>query len=115
MDPRKRTPAGVWALITALAAIQPLLHVGIREAPPEGTVPTGLHIPDSALFLYSMDMFHTGFKSHYATCRSAVGDQDVCTAKDQHPELQCIEVTHSRYHETGRPCPEVLLRGITIS
>ena len=72
-----KIPTWVWLIIVALAAIQPLLHLGIRMAPPEGTVPTGLHIPDSALFLYSMDMFASDFNSRYATCQSAVGDHHV--------------------------------------
>jgi hypothetical protein len=64
----------VWLVIVALAAIQPVLHLGIRYISPEGTVPTGLHIPDSALFLYSMEMFDSDFHSLYATCQSGVGE-----------------------------------------
>ena len=32
-----------------------------------------MHIPDSALFIYSMRMFETGFESLYATCKSPYG------------------------------------------
>lgn len=69
-----RTPWWVWAIIAVLSLIQPVLHVWIRFFPPEGTISTGLHIQDSALFLYSMRMFENGFASLYATCQSLHGD-----------------------------------------
>jgi hypothetical protein len=37
-------------------------------------VPTGLHKPDSAVFIHTMRMFETGFYSPYATCHSPFGD-----------------------------------------
>jgi hypothetical protein len=72
-----RTPKWVWAVILLLALLQPLVHFYIRYSPPEGTAPTGLHIPDSALFLESMKMFENGFASPYATCKSEVGDESL--------------------------------------
>ncbi len=66
-------PLWVWVVILALAGSQPLAHLWIVHFPPAGTVPTGMHIPDSALFLYSMRMFETGFESLYATCKSPYG------------------------------------------
>ena len=69
----RKTPWWVWTIILALSATQPLLLVWVRYAPPHGLVPTGLITHDSALFLYSMRMFHTGFESAYATCQSAYG------------------------------------------
>ncbi len=71
------TPWWVWAIIIVLAASQPVMLCWTRYAPPEGAVPTGLQIPDSALFLYSMDMFTTRFESLYATCQSTEGTHSV--------------------------------------
>ncbi len=70
-------PRWVPLLIVLLALQQPAVHLLIRLIPPEGMTPTGLHIPDSALFLQSMRMFETGFHSLYATCQSPVGDQSL--------------------------------------
>jgi hypothetical protein len=71
----QRTPWWVWAVIVCLSLVQPALHAWIAWFPPEGTVATGLHIPDSALFIYSMRMFSNGFYSPYATCESLHGAQ----------------------------------------
>ena len=60
-----------------LAGVQPLLLFWMAHSPPEGTVPTGLHIGDSALFLYCMRMFETGFESLYATCQSPHGTHGI--------------------------------------
>lgn len=68
-------PSGVLLLMLALGSLQPLVHLYIRWAPPAGTTPTGLHIPDSALFLQSMEMFRNGFYSPFATCQAAAGPQ----------------------------------------
>lgn len=68
-------PRAIGVLIVLLAALQPLVHALILWAPPPGTTPTGLHIPDSALFIESMDMFPSGFASPYATCQASQGDQ----------------------------------------
>lgn len=72
-----RTPRAVWLLIAVLASTQPLSVLLCRYAAPEGTVPTGLHIPDSALFLHAMDMFASGFHSAYATCLAGSGDASI--------------------------------------
>ncbi|HIJ66094.1 MAG TPA: hypothetical protein HPP77_09100 [Candidatus Hydrogenedentes bacterium] len=78
MRPAKtRTPRWVWLVIVVLASIEPLTHVWIAHFPPEGAVPTGLHNPDSGVFLDSMRMFRTGFYSPYASCRSAYGTHSV--------------------------------------
>lgn len=69
-----KMPLWAWALCVALAAPQPMLLWWFTHYPPAGTAPTGLHIADSALFLYSMSMFDTGFHSLYATCKSTLGD-----------------------------------------
>jgi len=58
-----------------IASIEPLLHIWIEQFPPEGAVPTGLHVPDSAFFIHSMAMFDTGFYLPYATCQSEWGNQ----------------------------------------
>jgi hypothetical protein len=73
---RARTPRAIWLLIAILALTQPLVHVLCLDFPPSGTVVTGLHIPDSALFLHAMDMFPSGFHSAYATCQAA-GDASI--------------------------------------
>lgn len=64
----EKMPWYIWSVIVGLSLIQPALHLWIRFFPPAGTVATGLHIPDSALFLYSMRMFENGLDSLYATC-----------------------------------------------
>ena len=53
-----------------LALSQPLVHLALRFLPPEGAVHSGLSVPDSALFLQSMDMLFNGFHSPYAMCGS---------------------------------------------
>jgi hypothetical protein len=69
----RKIPWWVWLIAIPLSAAQPILLFCIRHAPPSLDVPSGLHIPDSALFLYSMDMFKNGFYSAYATCHSPGG------------------------------------------
>lgn len=76
-DTARPTPRWVWGIVLALAALQPLTHLLVLYAPPADTVATGLGIPDSALFLYSMDMFPSGFHSAYATCQTESGDASV--------------------------------------
>ena len=72
-----RTPTWVWAVAAVLAATQPLLCLWTTYAPPAGLVSTGLHVPDSALFLHAMRMFRTGFESLYATCQSPYGTHSI--------------------------------------
>lgn len=67
MSRERKTPFWVWLLISTLAATQPALLLWVRYAPPEGAVPTGLQIPDSALFLQSMRMAEKGLETPYAT------------------------------------------------
>ena len=64
-------PAPVLLLSLALASTQPLIGLWLACAPPSGYAATGLHVPDSALFLQSMRMFFNGFESQYVTCQSA--------------------------------------------
>lgn len=70
---RQSTPPWVWIAIALLACLQPAAHLVCAYFPPEGMVPTGLHIPDSALFIQSMDMLQTGFHSPYASVFSEHG------------------------------------------
>ena len=73
----RNTPAFVWAICTFFALLQPLVHVLVMYGAPDDVVPTGLHKPDSAIYLHAMQMFETGFHSPYATCQSPVGDHSV--------------------------------------
>ena len=59
---------GIFLLILFFALSQPVVCLWPLAAPPEGAVATGLHIPDSALFLYSMRMADTELGTPYATC-----------------------------------------------
>lgn len=76
---RTGIPRWVWAVALVLAGLQlcvpVMLVTGIGL--PEDAVATGLHIPDSALFLQSMRMFLTQFESPYATCQSPHGDHSL--------------------------------------
>ncbi len=75
--PALRTPRAIWLLIGILGLTQPLVHLLCLYFPPDGTVPTGLQIPDSALFLHAMNMFPSGFHSAYATCQAGAGDASI--------------------------------------
>lgn len=66
----------VLLVILALAAIEPLTHYWIMYHPPEGSVPTGMHIGDSAHHLLCMRSFGNGFHSPFALCNSGKGPQD---------------------------------------
>lgn len=68
------TPWWLVGLCLALAAIEPIIHASIEYFPPEGSVHTGLHTPDSMFFLLAMRMFETDLYSPFATCKSALGD-----------------------------------------
>lgn len=76
-DLRVGTPRTVWFLIVLLSLTQPLVHWICLYFPPDGTVATGLHIPDSALFIHAMNMFPSRFHSAYATCQAAAGDASI--------------------------------------
>jgi len=74
MKERRHFQRALLALvILGLAAIEPLTHVWIRYFPPEGTVPTGMHIGDSAHHLLCMRSFLNGFHSPFASCKAPAG------------------------------------------
>lgn len=64
---------GPYALMIALAAIEPMTHCWIVAAPPAKSVPTGLHTGDSGHHLVAMASFSNGFASPFATCRAEDG------------------------------------------
>ena len=74
-DKKPGTPRWVIVIAVAFACTQPLLILWFIGRPPEGLVSSGLHIPDSALFLHSMDMFRSGFESLYAAGDASLGTQ----------------------------------------
>lgn len=74
---RTHTPRGILLLVALLAAAQPALLLWTSYAPPEDSIATGLHIPDSALFLYSMRMADTRLDTPYATCGTIADDRGV--------------------------------------
>lgn len=71
-----RAPWWPWIVALLLGLTQPLVHVWLLHYPPAGAEPSGLSIPDSALFLQSMRMFQEGFASPYALCDSPWGEAD---------------------------------------
>lgn len=68
-----RAPRWAAPAILGLAGLQAAAALLSVLAPPSGTAASGLHIPDSAIFLQSMRMFTEGFATPYATCGSAWG------------------------------------------
>lgn len=70
----QQTPWWVWAITLLFALLQPFTHWMVLAGAPPDAVPTGLHKPDSAVFIHTMRMFESGFYSPYATCRSPFGD-----------------------------------------
>jgi hypothetical protein len=64
------------AVALLLGLTQPLVHLWLLYCPPAGAEPSGLSIPDSALFLQSMRMFQESFASPYALCDSPWGGAD---------------------------------------
>lgn len=72
---RKRIPLGIWCVIVLLSVLEPVTHLWIYFFPPKGTVPTGLHIPDTGIFVLAMNMFDSGFYSPYATHAAIHGTQ----------------------------------------
>ncbi len=70
-----RTPLWVWLIVVGLALIEPVTHLWIAFGLPDGSVPTGLHIPDTICFRVFMDMFESGFHSPHATCQAPQGSQ----------------------------------------
>lgn len=71
-----RPPRWAWALIIALALIDPVSHVMVRHFPPEGTVPTGGHIVDTFNYLAGMEYAHPPWWSPYNLCNSPYADGD---------------------------------------
>jgi len=69
----RTTPLRVWLICAFFALLQPLMHALVQYCPPTDTVITGLHKPDSAIYIAVMRMFETGFYSPYATCQSPIG------------------------------------------
>lgn len=70
-------PRWVWLMALAVASLQPMLHLWLAYAPPEGTVSTGLTLPDTVLMLLPMRMFEDGFFSPFATCQAPGGPSGV--------------------------------------
>lgn len=70
-------PAWVWGVSLIMGAFQFATFPIIRYAAPEGMTPTGMHIPDSALFIQAMEMFDTGYFSRYATNLAENGPNDL--------------------------------------
>lgn len=64
-------------VIAILSAIEPVTHLWIHHFPPQGTVPTGMHIGDSGHHLLSMRSFHNGFFSPFVSCRAPGGDHSI--------------------------------------
>ncbi|MCC6795488.1 MAG: hypothetical protein IT366_10240 [Candidatus Hydrogenedentes bacterium] len=73
----RNTPLFVWFVGAFFALMQPLVHALVLYGASGDVVPTGLHKPDSAIYLHAMRMFETGFHSPYATCQSPIGDHSV--------------------------------------
>lgn len=71
-----RPPVWVYLLIIAAGLVEPLTHVWIASIAREDAVFSGLHTPDSAIFLHSMAMFDSGHYTPYATCRTENGAND---------------------------------------
>jgi hypothetical protein len=74
---KKRPPLLIAAVILVLALLPPAVRLAILYLHPAGTVPTGLGIPDSALFFQSMDMFFNGFETEYATALAGAEDAGI--------------------------------------
>ncbi len=70
----RRTPAWVWAVCIAVAAVDPLTHLWIAHGLPEGSVPTGLHSGDSHMYLTAMEAGHNGWYSPYASAAAPSHD-----------------------------------------
>jgi hypothetical protein len=76
VDAHQKTPKWLILLIVIIAAIEPLTHVWITHGNHgSNAISTGLHIPDSSIFIHSMNMFQTDFYSPYASAHSPHGDR----------------------------------------
>lgn len=72
----KETPWWVFAVCLGLASIEPVTHVALEQIHSEQAVHSGLHTPDSAIYLACMRMLENDFFSPYATCTSPNGPHD---------------------------------------
>ena len=72
----KDTPWWVLAICLALASIEPITHFGLQRINNEHAVHSGLHTPDSAIYLTCMKMLDNDFFSPYATCKAPNGPND---------------------------------------
>ena len=74
MDEIQKTPKWLILLIVIIASIEPLTHLWIAHGNHgNDAVPTGLHIPDSSIFIHCMNMFQTDFYSPYASIKAPNG------------------------------------------
>ena len=62
-----RGPSWVWLVVILLVAMEPVLHVWIACAPPDGMMPSGLHTLGTYVGLVSMKYCADGFYSPYAS------------------------------------------------
>ncbi len=69
----ERTPIWAWLIILVLASTEPLAHLWITYGLPPGSVPTGLHVPDTVCFRVFMDMVESDFHLPQATCKAPHG------------------------------------------
>jgi hypothetical protein len=69
----RRIPLWIWGIMVGLSGIVPITFVWAKYFPPPGTVSTGIHGVDGAVFITCMRMFDTGFFSPFANCRSPLG------------------------------------------
>lgn len=72
----KDTPWWVLGICLALASIEPITHFGLQRIDSEPAAHSGLHTPDSAIYLACMRMFENDFFSPYATCNAPNGPHD---------------------------------------
>jgi hypothetical protein len=69
-------PPWVGIIILVLALIEPLSHLWVALAPPEGTVHSGLHTVDTHAYLSAMRYYGDDYFSPYASCTSPYGEND---------------------------------------
>ncbi len=72
----RNTPRWVWAVIAALAAIEPLTHLWIEHGKVEGLVHSGLHTVDTYAYRSAMLHYTDDYFSPYANCQSPGGGHD---------------------------------------
>lgn len=72
----KDTPWWVLGIALALASIEPITHLGLKRIDNEHAVRSGLHTPDSSIYLACMRMLDNDFFSPYATYYAPNGPND---------------------------------------